>query len=146
MVKKETTGERPGNYSSWHRTLPDKCYSCDIDWVEYRGGLVKALIETSEINYTYVSDGEDPYLKTMWYVLRRTWFQRKVLYEIAKKLDIKAFIVVHEPESNPKNFLLLEITTELNSFNWKISDFQDINKINPLMLSEEDYRKFLINL
>lgn len=68
MVKKETTGGRPTNYSSWHRTLPNQCYAIDIDWVECRNGfLPKALIEASEINYEYVNEGEDPYLKTMWF-------------------------------------------------------------------------------
>ena len=147
MVKEETTGGRPSNYSLWHRTLPKKCYVMDIDWVECREGFIpKALIETSEINYEYVNEGEDPYKETLWYVLRRTWLQRSALHYIAAKLGIKAYIVIHEPVPKPEKFLVLEITQELNSLDWKNSKPKDVERLSPVMLSESDYRKFLIGL
>ena len=146
MVKEETTGKRPSNYSLWHRTLPNECYAMDIDWVECPGGIPRALIEASEINYEYVNKGEDPYKKTLWYVLRRTWLQREVLYHIAKKLGIKAYIVIHEPVEKPEKFLLLEITQKLNEQDWKNSNPRDVDNLNATFLPESKYREFVINL
>ena len=148
MVKGETTGKRPTVYSEWHRKrLPKECYTMDIDWVECRGNYKpNALIEASEINYDYVNEGEDPYLKTLWYVLRRTWFQRNSMLYIASKLGISVFIVIHDNRLPLNEFLLLEITEKVNRINWKQSNPEDVKKLDVIRLTEDEYIKFLVNL
>jgi hypothetical protein len=148
MVKSETTGGRPVNYSTWHRTLPDHCYVMDVDWVETRGPshIPKGLFETSEINYKFVNSGEDPYLKTLWYVLRRTWLQRGVLLHIASQLKINAYIVIHEAIESPPHFLVLQISNDVNKHDWTNSTFSDIHKVQPILMTEQKYRNFIIQL
>ncbi len=143
-VKKETTGERDLKYSRWHRTLPENCLAMDIDWVEWRDDKPKALIEVSKINPETVGPSEDPYKKTLYYVLRRTYFQRKCLLYIANKLNIPAFIVVYDDEL--KNFLVCKIDEDLNKKNWKYSKPHDVDKLKLKFYTQEQYKEWLINL
>jgi len=46
MSRWEVTNERPTEYSTWHRTLPNSCPYTDIDLVEVRKGKIVAIIET----------------------------------------------------------------------------------------------------
>lgn len=145
MIKPGITGKRPSIYSKWHRKyLPRECYVMDIDWVECKNDLIpRALLEVSEINHEYINKGEDPHLKTLWYVLRRTWFQRKTLEYISSNLDIPAFIVIHDDKIPLKKFLVLRITNDLNKLNWKNYQLEDILKFDPKDMTEEEYINFI---
>ena len=153
MVKKETTGKRPSVYSEWHRErLPNNCYANDVDWVESRiyndngHAIPVALIETSAINYEYINPGEDPFRKTLWYVLKRTRIQRTTLERLASGCGIESYIVIHGPIYPLKKFLVLHITDELNSFDWESSKFEDISRTTPILMEEKEYIKFLVDM
>ena len=92
MSHREMTGERPTDYSKWHRTLPDYCKAKDIDWIEYReknGSVIPvAVIEVGR-----------------W---RRTKFvgnQVTISKHIAEKLGIPLFFVEYtiKPNDYDKN-------------------------------------------
>lgn len=96
----EITGERPTNYSKWHRrALPRWCYMTDGDWFEQRvidGKLVSvAYVETIEVDEVESADINYP-----------LWESKKALNEeIEGKMKIPALIVYHNPECN--DFLVL---------------------------------------
>jgi hypothetical protein len=104
----EKTGFRSLEYSEFRRTIGDKLYHLDLDWIEWRSGRgIVALIETKK--YGDVSQ-----------------FQRLVYTEIAKKLNIPAFVVTYH---NLEKFLVKDMFTD---------------KIQ--ILTQEEYKEFIKNL
>jgi len=90
MVKQEYSGTRDLTYSRWHRTLPDKCYCMDLDWIEWRAGKgIVAVIETKD----YRSRG-----------IGR--FQKEVMLIIANALKVPAIFVKFRFDISPAIFCL----------------------------------------
>lgn len=104
MPREEITGERPTNFSRWHRqTLPPWCCLADVDWAEVRAGQVVAFLETIELAPEGIDGaGEwiksDPWLKC-WYPKydRRypLWETKKVVFNYLLSVSRKAFYVVY---------------------------------------------------
>ena len=120
MTRYETTGERPTDYSKWHRTLPDYCKTQDIDWVEYR---IKdeiltpvALIETGRWARTKFIGSQISLSKT-----------------IAKKLEIPIYFV--------------EYSINEDNYGKNIFKVKDLNKENSFrIMNNKEYSKFIMQM
>ena len=100
--EKEITGNRPSNYSQWHRTLPKWCMMTDGDWFEQRwinGKITSvAYIETIQIGSVENANVEYP-----------VWeHKERLCREIEEKMGIPVFVVWHTPDC--KDFMVLRIT------------------------------------
>jgi len=120
MSRYEKTGERPTDYSKWHRTLSDECKVQDVDWVEYRiendKPVIKAIIETGRWNKTkFVGN------------------QIKVAKIVAEKLGVPCFFV--EYSINDDNY-------EKNVF--KVINLENEKKFR--IMSNIEYSNFIIGL
>ena len=75
-----TYKDRDLRYNNWHRQeLPRDCYALDIDLVEFRASRgVVAITEIKNENDTI-----------------REW-QNKILIEIAKKLEVPIYLIIHK--------------------------------------------------
>lgn len=90
MVKQEYTNTRDLTYSRWHRTLPDKCYCMDLDWIEWRSGRgIIAVIETKDYRARGISN-----------------FQKNIMLDIATAIGVPAIFVKFNFDVNPPTFLL----------------------------------------
>jgi hypothetical protein len=103
----EVTGERPSNFSAWHRkTLPPRCAMADVDWCEVREGRVVAWIETIQVKPEHIEKAgdwiiTDPWLKC-WYP---KYDKRYPLWETKKVVinyligvsKLPFYIVYHTP-------------------------------------------------
>jgi hypothetical protein len=102
MVNTELTGNRPNNYSLWHRTLKSNMFMTDGDWFEQRvkdGKLVSvAYIETIQLSNL---DAYKSY---------PVWRSKKELCnEITTKMQIPSFVVYHDTDC--KNFVIINVVT-----------------------------------
>lgn len=100
--QEEITGERPSNYSRWHRrALPSWCSVTDGDWFEQRtkDGQFKAVayIETIQVS---VVDGADKAYPP--------WPSKMSLCkDIKNRMGIPVYVVWHSPRCD--DFLVLKI-------------------------------------
>jgi hypothetical protein len=99
MVRKRTEGtETEGRYSAWHRTLSDRLYVMDVDFVEVRieagASRIVGLIETA----SYAPD-VDPlvYRKTL-HAVKVEGFQGRTLRLMARRCGCSAWLVMHDYE------------------------------------------------
>jgi hypothetical protein len=101
MTANETTNNRPSEYSAWHRKLGSEYSAIDIDYVEVRNGRIKAIIGVTHcytkfhINYNKEA------------ILKRSEFERSVMINMANKMGVKAYYVIHSIDM--KNFLLISL-------------------------------------
>ena len=100
-VKKEATGKRDLKYSGWHRTLSAACLATDLDFVEVRGGQIKALIETKRLQ------GEIKF------------FQRKTFLLIGEALGIPVYGVYHNLETEANKDLWVFCVHDLKADTYK---------------------------
>jgi hypothetical protein len=109
MVAPERWGNRPSEYSEWHRTLSEKCLVMDADWIEYRvnKGIV-AVIETalkpSNIKLCDLMD-------------RKLKFEVKVLFELQTKLKVPCYVVWHTEDLS--TFYICTILSNYQLYLWK---------------------------
>jgi len=121
MTTGETTGERPTDYSTWHRNeLPGYCTAQDIDWVEYRikdeKPIPVAIIETGRWNRSKFKD-----------------FQVQIAKTIAEKLEIPVYFVEY-------------FIDEENYYNNRFKVIKLNNGNKEIVLRNEEYKEFLKNL
>lgn len=99
MSRWEVTNERPTEYSTWHRTLPNSCPYTDIDLVEVRKGKIVAIIETKRGLY---KRNLNP---------NRSWnWQKSILIQLSKKLDCKVFLIEYDIDIENYDNNLFDIT------------------------------------
>lgn len=120
--QEEITGERPSNYSRWHRqALPVECYMTDGDWFEQRvknRELVSvSYIETIQIATVEQADTRYPLWKS----------KKSLSLEIEEKMGIPAYTVWHNPDCT--DFLVLRIT-----------------ETKPKRMNKDKYVEFIKNL
>jgi len=90
----EITGQRPKNYSLWHRppNLPGWCFMTDGDWFEQRkkGEEFKSVAYIETIKVKSVDNAHITY---------PVWRSKKsLILEIEKKMGIPAYVVWHNPD------------------------------------------------
>lgn len=90
-TKSEKTGNRPDEYSLWHRTLGPEYYSVDIDYVEYRKerGIVAFIATSGEC------EDERHIINSKKYIWERTKLERDILNQLANKFGVPALFVIH---------------------------------------------------
>ncbi len=121
----DKTGTRNLAFNYWHRKfLSNKCYTTDIDFYEYRivSGKFqpKALVEVKQFHVK-----QKKYLASA---------NIKALYELAKRANIRFFIVLYEPldevrdEKDPPPFRF---------WLWEPKSKEDIESYN-----EEQFERF----
>ena len=119
MTKPEYSNKRPLRYSQWHRTLSDKCYVTNIDWIEVRGDEIKAVIEEKSLR----SD-QKPYLSN---------FQKTTMLKIADALSVPCYVVYHNLETQVNegkfDFILVNLRTQETQ-----------------VFNNEEYKKFIEKL
>ena len=82
MVRPEVTGERPLEYSQWHRRhAPSWCYCTDLDFIEWRSG--RGIVAVMEVKRGGAC---------------LTGFQLKVLKELSEKLGVPAYLIRHNED------------------------------------------------
>lgn len=112
MPFEELTGQRPTDFSRWHRKrLPDYCALADGDWWEIRYGKVVAFLETIKVGENnLIAAGEwfdkDPWLEN-WYSKDDPryplWPAKKVMLNFLLDLLTKrtpplpVYIIYHTP-------------------------------------------------
>ena len=85
MVEGERTGKRDLTYSTYHRTIGDKYYALDFDFVEWRNGRgIVALFECA-LNHT-----------TSQQILQKKQFEFTVYTEASRKLQVPAYFVIYD--------------------------------------------------
>lgn len=94
MTRKEITGERPTEYSKWHRTLPDNYPMLDLDSIEVRNGIPVAIIELGRMGRA-----------------KFTPWQKKIVKIIATALGIPAFFVEYKFEDGSAIFRINNLFT-----------------------------------
>jgi len=106
MTFNETTNNRPSEYSKWHRELGNEYTAIDIDYVEIRNGKIRALICT-----TYCYSRQHIHLNKD-VIFKRTEFERKIVIDMALKLGVPAYYVIHSIDM--KDFLVVDLLKETN--------------------------------
>jgi len=104
MVRQEQSFKRPSIYSEYHRTLPNWCYTIDVDWLEWRNnrGIV-AFIETAvKLPETNPSS-----------ILQTKEFEFKVLSELRRRTKIPTYLTIHT--ENCENFWVYSINENGNT-------------------------------
>ena len=119
MVRGDRTRKRDLTYSLWHRTIGEKYWMLDFDCVEWRDerGIV-ALIECA-LN-----------LATSQQILKDKSWEFKVYTEASKKLQVPAYLVIHDKRLS--KFEVYKIENE-EAIPWK-------------MMKLEEYTEFLRTL
>lgn len=108
MPNDEITGQRPSNFSRWHRLkLPSSCALADVDWAEVRYGHVVAFLETIEISLGDIGQaGEwiknDPWLHS-WYPnydkRYPLWETKKVIFNyLLAVCKMPLYVIYHTPD------------------------------------------------
>lgn len=107
MPRWEVTGNRPSDFSNWHRhKLPDRCALADSDWFEVREGKVVAILETIQVKPEHFMGAglwitNDPWLKS-WYPRYDSryplWETKKVVLDyLIGTTRVPVFIIYHTP-------------------------------------------------
>ena len=122
MVKPEYSYERDLSYSQWHRTLLPSCYALNLDWVEIRrnkdgGTQIVALLEEKDDRAKPLNE-----------------WRKSIFLQIAKALNIPAYIVYHNACRRPDHKHL-----------WKFR-VQRLSDNDERVLDEPEYRKWLQSL
>jgi len=119
MSRYEYTGERPTDYSQWHRTLPDHIKAQDIDWVEYRvdNGDPRpvALIETGR-----------------WKRAKFIPNQEKIIKQIGYSLDIPCYFV--------------EYAIDTFDYNNNVFKVKNLKNDKTEIMNNQQYSKFIMGL
>jgi len=113
MSRYEKTNNRPTDYSSWHRTLPNSCPTTDIDFVEIRNNVIKALVEVKN-NGVDIQD-----------------WQKNVYIELAKKLECAAYFIrytINEFNYNDNIFNVTNLITNESYTNITEDIFREFMK------------------
>jgi hypothetical protein len=106
------------DYSQMHRTISG-AYAIDIDQVEWRAdrGIVAIICTTGNLNDKYHILNAKP---RIW---ERTKFERMIATEIASKLNVPAFYVIHTKDLScfhVHNLANISEFTELSQESYKI--------------------------
>lgn len=112
MPYEELTGQRPTDFSKWHRKrLPSFCALADGDWWEIRYSKVVAFLETIRVGDAQLMAagdwfGQDPWLKN-WYSKEDPryplWPTKKVMLNFLldllqkRKPPLPVYIIYHTP-------------------------------------------------
>lgn len=137
--------DRDIKYSKWRRyNLPRNCYCTDIDFLEWRNGKPKALIETRRAigNLKTLEDVIKHFIKL------NNGFQFEVYAHLSFKLDIPAYVVAiadSEPyNDNYNNSLFLVYELVIPKTNYFIFSEVKLRKVG--LMGEPEYIKFLSNI
>ncbi len=109
-TKTEKTGNRPGEYSIWHRSLGAGYFAVDIDYVEFRRdrGIVAFIAVSGEFN------DESHLINSKPFIWRRTELERQILLDLSKRINVPAFFVIYTKDLSI--FHVHKIGEELNKF------------------------------
>ena len=120
MTRYETTGERPTDYSKWHRSLPDYCKAQDVDWVEYR------IKEDIPMPVAVVETGR-------WSRSKFKGSQIVLSRHIAEKLDVPSYFV--------------EYAIDENNYENNVFKVKNLNNDNGFrIMSNKEYSKFIMKM
>ncbi len=124
-MKLEKTNSRQSPYNDWHRNLGQECYAIDIDWIEYRTnkGIVAIICTTGKLKDNNHIINSKPMIWT------RTELERKIIKEIATKLNVPGYYVIHS-----------EDLTEFHVHNLR----EDLK--NYIRMGQKEYTDFIKNL
>jgi len=124
-TKCEKTGNRPKEYSLWHRSLGQEYFAVDIDYVEFRKGrgIVAFIAVSGEVN------NEEHLNNSKKYIWIRTKVEREILSQLSIKTKIPAFFVIHT-----KDLTLFHV------HNLR----EDLDKFTKM--DQEEYSKFIKSL
>ena len=90
-VKQETIGQRPSEYSQWHRSLGANFLTADIDFVEYREG--RGIVGLFGV--TGRCKDENHINNSKKYIIQRTYVERKILKELSDGKEYSSYLVIH---------------------------------------------------
>lgn len=116
MSKPEYSGVRDLSYSAWHRTLKDKCYAMNIDYLEIRNKKIVAIIEEKDDRSSGV----------------KGW-NKDILIQVADALKVQPLVVYHnlayEKDKSKYRFTIVNLKTK-----------------HFALANESQYRKFIEEL
>ena len=126
-MKKINNEEALHPYNRWRFGKTDNA-CIDIDSVEIKNDKVVAIIETTSFREKRAID------RSLRAVYKRIGFQLKIQMDIAEKLDVPLFLVIHSDDFS--YFLVMHIV--------KGKDFLIVN--TKIECNEDEYIDFLNNL
>jgi hypothetical protein len=121
-IKCEKTGNRPSEYSLWHRSLGPEYFAIDLDYIEFRKerGIVAFIAVSGEtINEKHLINSKK-------YIWARTLIERGILKRLSEKTGIPAFFVIHTKDL--KIFHVHNLGEDLSTFK---------------KMEKEEYSKFI---
>lgn len=110
MVRPEFSNKRDLTYSNWHRTLPDRCATTNIDWVEVRDNKIVAIIEDKDIRAKGI----------------RIW-QARIMQQIATALKVPFYVVFHNCATKPENDWIFQVLNFQTKQSTKMNKEQYMN-------------------
>ena len=117
MSKPEYTHNRYTEitYNNWHRTLPDRCYATNLDWLEFR-------IKSGKLTPVAVIEEKDDRSNGI------GKFQTDIMVQVAKSLGVPALVVYHNFNYAPKDQwkltvknLIKNIEMEMTANEWRLA-------------------------